>query len=464
MPMPRSLHVLLGAALLLPLSESPFAASLLDSRFDHNGIRRFDVGPARDGNTIDLPIVTCPTAGNGQLVVVRKGGTDIISTRLRFDGSIDASFGDGGTRLVALPTTARTDGVSAAVCRPDGSAWIAVSGNTSDGDTNVRLLAIAADGETVPGFVGVSGGIGDLDLDNLRSDLLTDEVPLGMNQTPDGGALVTGYATTTQGHRPFLVRLGADSRVQHVSFPLAEGLHGNIVATAAAIGPGGQIWVVGDGQRTGYGRTAFRMVIDPVSREVLRTDLYSLGADFILTAGGGLIRDGVMVVGASRRSGGNPAQPMLLVLRSDGISSLALPAPPPLAPGLSTGIAAQGNSILWQPGGRLLYAIGAQAFDGTVLRGPKGWYFARAYIGADAAGDRVDPTFGEAGRAVLSVASGHPTCAGKLNTQVHARIGVWAGMPTVIGNMQLGCDPDFETDAVMLRLMAADGVFAHGFE
>lgn len=455
---------LVGAMLLLPIHPA-IAADILDRQLDGDGARLLDLLLPQDGSTSDQPIVSCPAADDKQLVVVRKGANAIVSTRLRFDGSIDTSFGNGGARVVPLATTSLSSPVTAAVCRADGSIWIAASAHMGDGEQNVRLFAVGPDGLFVSGFVGVAGGVGDVNLDSIRADLLKDERPLGMNQTPAGGALITGYATTTVGKRPFLVTLGADARLKTITFPMPDGLHGDVVATAAGVGPGGGIWVAGHGARNGFGVTAFRVYVDPVSMQVLRTELYSLGTDSIRTAGGGVIRDGVMVVGATRRNGTAPAQPLLLVMRDDGlITSLGLPVAPPLAAGLSTGLNAEGTTVLPVPGGRVLYAIGAEAFEETTFRGYKGWYFARAYIGGSAAEDRVDPGFGDAGRAVVSVASGDASCGGKLNTQLHTRIGHWLGRPTVVGNIRRGCDPDVETDGVVLRLKGTDAMFDDGFE
>lgn len=60
--------------------------------------------------------------------------------------------------------------------------------------------------------------------------------------------------------------------------------------------------------------------------------------------------------------------------------------------------------------------------------------------------------------------SSDASCAGTLNTQLHARIGHWLGRPTIVGMMLRRCDPDGERDAVVLRLKSTEAMFDDGFE
>ena len=173
----------------------------------------------------------------------------------------------------------------------------------------------------------------------------------------------------------------------------------------------------------------------------------------------------VMVVGAARRTPGSPASPMLLIMRPEGqITMLDLPSPAPMEDGGRTGISAAGQPIVSLPGGRVLYGMGAEAWSASLFMGYKGWYFARAVIGAGADGDRVDTNFGDNGSAVLSVGSGESDCTGLLNTQKHLRAGVWLGRPTVIGWWSRHCAPEQASDGLLMRLQADNAIFADGFE
>lgn len=438
---------------LILVATGVFAGDVLDRSLDGDGIRVIDAG------SIERIIAHCPAADGKQLVVMRLAGAQIATARLLWDGRIDPAFGEFKRYGVS---TFATDVNGVALCRPDGSIWLAAQREVAGGDQNVLLMGIAADGGLLPGFAGVPQGVAQLDLDSVRGDLLDREEPLGFNHRPDGGALLTGVVDTATGARPFLATFTPAGLISQVAFPMPAGFSGDIHATAAAVGPGGGIWVVGDG--VANGRRAYRLFLDPQSLAVVRTE--AGGATDVRTVGGGMIREGVMVVGATQRGGAGPAQPRLLVFRAGdtGFSMLPLPAAAPLAPGLGTGLNAAGCSVLPLPGNRVLYAIGAEAFEGTTFRGYKGWYFARAFIGDSAAEDRIDTRFGDGGQSVLSVRSHDASCAGKLNTQFHARVGHWLGRPTIAGTMKRRCDPDGENDAVLLRLKSTDAMFDDGFE
>lgn len=464
----RCFAALLCILAVVGASARAAAAEVLDRGFDADGVKLLDFESAPGVGSDDLPIANCPAPDNKQLVVLREGSTGLIATRLRFDGSVDVGFGNNGVRRLAVPMADSTFGAkTVALCRADGGIWLAGRAFLVDNETNVRLVAIDADGALVLGAFGASAGWGDIDLDIYRGDLLKEERPLGFNHRPGGGAFLTGNADTPNGRRPFLALIGADSVIDDVVFFQPAGFRGQMYASAAGVGSGGGIWVAGDGQSIAGGGSyaAFRAYLDPVSLTLARTEVYALPGEDVRTSGGGMLRSDLMVVAASRGIRGNRARPLLLVMRGDGqITSLDLPQPLPLAPGLITGINTAGAALLPLPDYRLLYAIGAEAFDGDAFLGYQGWYFARAFIGGSAAEDRVDTAFGTAGQTVLSVNSGDSSCIGKRNHQEHVRVGHWQGLPTVIGAIKRRCDPNAENDAALLRLKSVDAMFDDGFE
>ncbi|MBP8119622.1 MAG: hypothetical protein KAY04_00155 [Burkholderiales bacterium] len=444
----------LTLAAVAMLSGTAMAANELDPALAGDGTTLLDFGGE------ERALASCPAAQGKQLLVMRSGNDQILTTRLLWDGSVDPAFNNGqpvrlGFQLVDLNST------SAALCRPDGNVWLAMRYIPSGTQENILLLAIGADGLPVPGTFGAAGGIAEIDLDNYAADLLDREEPLGFNNMPNGGALLTGRVDVTGGRRPFVVKFSDSSLIAGVAILQPPGFSGYQSATAAAVGPGGGIWVVGDGDNNG--RRAFRMYLDPQNLELQFTQV---GVEAgVTTVGGGLVRNGVMVVGATQRIGNAPAEPRLLVFRDNGEQSmLELPLPAPLDAGVSTGLNALGSTIMPLPGNKILYAIGAEAFDGENFLGYNGWYFARAVIGANAAEDHIDTSFGELGQQVLSVRSGDPSCAGLRNRQLHARIYPWQGLPTIVGTIDRQCNPDAQEDAVVIRLRGDDALFAHGFE
>lgn len=442
----------MGALLCIPVTG--MAGEVLDSSLDGDGIRIYDFGVE------ERPIANCPAAGGKQLLVMREGDYAISVIRLLWDGSVDPGFNAGQpVRHEGIPTFYNdSNGVS--LCRTDGSMVLAARVGGTNGDFDIVVIGLGADGMLIPGFMGSPNGVGRIDLDSYRNDLRDIELPLGFNHAPGGGALLTGFVDTAGGERPFLIEFGTNA-VRRVSFPEPAGFINNIRASAAGVGPGGGIWVVGWGYNNG--KRAFRMYLDPETLAVVRTETGSTVG--IETAGGGFVREGVMVVGAVERVPNGPALPRLLVLRTGGqFDTLELPQPEPLAPGLATGVNPFGSTVLPLPNNQVLYAIGAEAFAGSEFRGYKGWYIARAHIGNSAAEDYVDTRFGFGGHSVLSVHSGDPSCVGKLNTQYHNRIQYWGGQPAIIGTMKRICDPDGTSDAVILRLLRSDELFAHGFE
>jgi uncharacterized delta-60 repeat protein len=67
------------------------------------------------------------------------GGADFALARLAPDGSLDTSFGGGGTGTVTTPFSANTDQANALALQPDGK--LVAAGSASNGDTSDFALA-----------------------------------------------------------------------------------------------------------------------------------------------------------------------------------------------------------------------------------------------------------------------------------------------------------------------------------
>lgn len=461
--MSRTILLRLGAILLGVFAAPALRASILDTSFDHDGVQFYQHPYANQGSA-DRPIANCP-AGDGQVVVSRAGENTLIIRRLRFDGSQEGSIVAASFSSYAIHSGSTQEDVS--LCRPDGGILLAMSATESASNkTKILLFAIGADGEFLrDAFVGGSLGYVSLSLSEYSDRT---KVPRSFNRTPDGGALLAGSFETAEGYRPFVARFeGPMAQYVRANTFVPPGLRGSIHATAAGVGPGGGIWVVGHGRQEVGPDPAYRAYLNPDDLSLAHTELFSLPGDqSVRTFGGGMVREGVMAVGATRRVGNHPGQPVLLVLREGGVfTGLDLPAPLPLATGLVTGINAESvGPVLPQTGNRVLYAATAEAFEGTNFLGYRGWYFARAYVGASPAEDRIDSGFGDDGQAVLSLKSGENSCVNALNRQHHARLGLWQGRPTVLGSIKRHCNPDSEDDLVLMRLKSADALFEDSFE
>lgn len=436
-------------------------AGVLDPTFADEGVKVLDFAcePGMSGS--ERGIANCPAAGDRQLVVLREAG-GLIVARLSSDGSLDASFGDGGVRRHAIEIGDQDSPTVAAICRADGGIWMVASHIVSDQDQRIRLIALDSDGALAPGGAFGPSGHADVELD--APGLLPKRRALGFNQSSDGRAFATGYVSTSAVQTaPWIILLDAQGGLRGASVFRPDDLSGEVEAVGAGVGPGGGIWVVGKGGQE-Y-RVAFRSYLDPKSLALVRTETFAIPGEDIDVAGGIMVRSGVMAVGAARRLRGAHARPILLVMRTDSeITMLDLPLPGPLEDGGQTGISADGQAISSLPGGRVLYGVGAEAWSGPTFKGYKGWYFSRAVIGASSAEDHVDADFGDGGSAVLSLRSGESDCDGLLNTQKHSRAGVWQGRPTVIGWWKRHCAPEGENDGILMRLRPGDGIFADGFE
>ncbi|MEZ5442901.1 MAG: hypothetical protein R3F15_15615 [Lysobacterales bacterium] len=447
--------------LMFTLTRPALAIEDVDPRFSGDGIAIIDQGE-------DWPVITCPAAGGKRLLVNRTSESAITTSRLLDNGQLDPQFGTGGTAVAAVSTFPSWR-YTPALCRDDGSVWIVSEVPGNGDDRNLRVFAIDANGALQASFGGAPGGLVNIDLDQSRPDLSNIEFPRAMIAMPDGGALIVGHVrvTTIGRDRPFVIKLSAQGAVQRIAFPEPAGLSESIRASAAAVGPGGGIWVVGDGYASG--NRAYRMYIDPKNYAVVRTEISDDSASNVGVSSGVLLRSGVMVVaGTQTLVPGEPAQPRLFVFRANSNSFTMLPMPNPLPGTAGAGLQVQadgnGATLVAVPPDRVVLAMGVDSFaNGDRVR-DAGIYVGRAIIGDSIAEDRVDTAFGIGGRDGLSVPSGDPSCSGQTNRQEHAHVGLWDQRPLILGRIFGRCSPDSQDDILLLRLAPADVLLRNGFE
>src|SRR5262249_7130056 len=122
----------------------------LDTSFGAGGMVRVDNYQAAWGVGAVLP-------ADGQIVVAGHyvGFDDLLLARVHLDGSLDASFGDGGQVVLDLPGGSFQ--VFAAVQQADGKTVVAGTGSSADPpELDVTLVRIHADGSLDTTF-GVGG-------------------------------------------------------------------------------------------------------------------------------------------------------------------------------------------------------------------------------------------------------------------------------------------------------------------
>src|SRR5690349_4442860 len=101
-------------------------AGVLDPTFADEGVKVLDFAGEPGMSGSERGIANCPAAGDRQLVVLREAG-GLIVARLSSDGSLDASFGDGGVRRHAIEIGDQDSPTVAAICRADGGIWMVAS-------------------------------------------------------------------------------------------------------------------------------------------------------------------------------------------------------------------------------------------------------------------------------------------------------------------------------------------------
>lgn len=158
----------------------------LDRGFGRKGIVTLDLGGDDRANALAI-------AADGSILVVGSGWTDgpdedMIAVRLTADGTLDASFGEGGIAQVEFRGGAdRAFGVT---IRDDGTIVMGGTGQLSGGCVNpcerygLALARLTPDGRLDPAF-GEEG--------RLFPDLLTSSGGYALTALPNGGMALVGH-------------------------------------------------------------------------------------------------------------------------------------------------------------------------------------------------------------------------------------------------------------------------------
>jgi uncharacterized delta-60 repeat protein len=167
----------------------------LDASFDGDGRRTIDYGGADSGQAVALQ-------PDGKIVVAGYGGanTAMQVTRLNPDGSLDLSFGDGGTGSVDF---FGRDLAYALAVQPDGKIVLVGETRAVAAAANVAVARLNPNGTPDFGF----------DVDGIRViDLFGDDRGQAVALQPDGKILVAGFGGAF-GNAITVTRLNPDGTV-----------------------------------------------------------------------------------------------------------------------------------------------------------------------------------------------------------------------------------------------------------
>jgi hypothetical protein len=416
-------------------------APLLDPAFGEAGMVRIDsaAGVPRDDRAVGL----CPGPNDTELTIsTRMDPAMLMLARVRRDGSLDPAFGDGGRveRMIEMPGQP----LPRSLCLLDGRVEIAYG----SWNGTVEVLRFLADGQPDAAFG--NGGRLSITVSSLPGANSGAFSLRGMDRGPAGEILLGGtLAADEQSYgRAALLRVRQDGTLRdarifdETEFPRGAYIAGSAYATT------GDLWIAG-GYVADVSAPWFRMHLNGVTLDGSGPILGE--ADYGVTLrinGGRMVEPDVMVLAAVRLNPSGPALPMLLVLRSEGVSNVMLPAPPADA-SMADSVA---SGLLPLPDGKVMYG-------GTTNH--EGLYFARAVIGATPAEDSVDTTFEDGGAAIVPIPG---TPAGCIPLQALARMSTWGGVPVFVASARADCLPGGESDVVVGRFSARDAVFEDGFD
>jgi hypothetical protein len=451
-----ALAILAGLVLAGPLPAQN--AGILRS-FGNNGIASLR-DPA-NSNARFLGLGACAAPGNTLNVVAASTLDQITIFRLRPDGELDTSFGDGNGFIHTTVPPSGEDTAQAA-CLPDGRILIVRMAPGTGTDRNMQLIRLNADGTRDATFAG--NGALTVDQDAHTPGLGDLEFPLGLNLETDGSISVSTRIFLADGQsRPGLVRVSASGVLAFARiYPTLPNIT-PVYATAAGLGPDGRIWLVGGGNPTGTPFNSwFRAELDPATGNVIENFVGTDG-NYVVD-GGRVLSNGIMVIVGKyvpQSQPGGAYQPRLLVFRDSGASHVALPMPfpvssfePTLAPFPGHGVAipiAEGRVLFGAP-------LGAQNGDFELAT-----YAAVIELGADAAGDRVDTRFGTNGAIQFAYRTPTPCANGAPPLQRPVRFSNWQGRPVLAGIHAITCAVN-PRNAFASRLLAPGDLMIDSFE
>jgi uncharacterized delta-60 repeat protein len=227
--------------IILLLSNSIFAAGVLDPSFGNGGVVMFRYGGTTDGassgalQTDGKIILVGSTGPSGQ----SGGFRDFAVARLNADGSLDNTFGTGG--LVATPFgTLQEDNAQGVAIQPDGK--ILVGGYT---DNFLAFARYNPNGSLDTAFG--TGGKVVTDVENTVRDNFT-----ALFLRPDGKFLVVGFSAGTAESQVLIMVIrynangsldttfGSNGKLKIYFSPGGTTLHG------AAMQPDGKLLIAGE--------------------------------------------------------------------------------------------------------------------------------------------------------------------------------------------------------------------------
>ena len=226
-------------------------AGTLDSTFGTNGKVQVDFASNSDYGS---DLVLQP---DGKIVVVGNSGiypgVDSAIARLNSDGSLDATFGNGGT---VISHFSATDSFAAVTVQADGKIVAVGSAQATSGNngTDVLVARYNIDGTLDPSF-GTGGAV----ITKLRGDIPASwyfsASAVDVTVLADGRILVSGYTITVSFGRMALLRYNSNGTLDQTfgdagkvitEFPVGpNGVNGGAFAAALAVQADGKAIQVG---------------------------------------------------------------------------------------------------------------------------------------------------------------------------------------------------------------------------
>lgn len=426
----------------------------LDTTFGDGGMRHYGF-QAVSGGVHDRAVVAC-SAADGTLTVVGTASSErrIVTMRLKRDGSYDTSFSGDGKESFDLPGSYAD--FTPGACQADGHLVVARSLTAPDGEQSLQIFRVLKHtGLPDPGFG--SGGVVSVDLDQWASGLGKEEMPLGVNQLPNGDLAVSGRATLAGGGtRGFVVLLNAAGTGRAVRV-LDEPAR---TATTVVESPDARLWVFGqlDGAGGAYRATVQRNSLAPESL----TPMPAPAGETLWVGAGRSVDAQTVVLAASR--GPAPAYdgwPALIVFRASGatLRSLPMPALDGQQLVMSPQFGSSGVTVL--PQRRVLYGGTVHRYGDTARIG---LHFAMAEIGSAAAGDRIDTTFAIGGAQTAAFRPPAPGCSGQTPYHAPGRLTLWGQQPVFVGAADAACAVPGAGEDYLVARIQVDPIFADGFD
>lgn len=205
-----------------------------------NGTGRKSLGSA--ANDIGGGVAVLP---NEQIVVAGQGNTaqDFVATRLNADGSLDTTFGSGGSTSVDFGAT---ETVNAMIRQPDGKL-VLVGSTSATGGGDFAIARLNADGS--PDTTFATGGKETVDFGGL-------DAAAAVALAPDGKIVVAGQGGP--GRDMVVTRLNIDGSIDTSFAPVTAGkafvdFGATDLANGVVVGPDGKIVLDGATSAVGSG-------------------------------------------------------------------------------------------------------------------------------------------------------------------------------------------------------------------